>query len=90
MFVCLCLFVLVCLCSCSLVFILPLVPFQAGYDVFNALDLMDNKTFLEDLKFGIGDGNLHYYLFNWKCPELKPEQVCDLLFDRFANLVTNY
>lgn len=53
--------------------------FQAGYDVFNALDLMDNKTFLEDLKFGIGDGNLHYYLFNWKCPELKPDQVRDLL-----------
>lgn len=36
---------------------------------------MDNKTFLDDLKFGIGDGNLHYYLFNWKCPDLKPEQA---------------
>ena len=31
--------------------------------------------FLEDLKFGIGDGNLHYYLYNFKCPELTPEQV---------------
>ncbi|XP_023573913.1 glycylpeptide N-tetradecanoyltransferase 1 [Octodon degus] len=29
-----------------------------GFDVFNALDLMENKTFLEKLKFGIGDGNL--------------------------------
>ncbi|EEC06084.1 N-myristoyl transferase, putative [Ixodes scapularis] len=37
-----------------------------GYDVFNALDLMDNKEFLEKLKFGIGDGNLQYYLYNWR------------------------
>ena len=35
------------------------------YDVFNALDLMDNKQFLEELKFGIGDGDLQYYLYNW-------------------------
>ena len=48
---------------------------QAGYDVFNALDLMDNNTILEDLKFGVGDGNLHYYLFNWKCPPLTPQQI---------------
>ena len=48
-------------------------------DVFNALDLMDNKTFLEDLKFGIGDGNLHYYLYNFKCPELTPEQMALVL-----------
>lgn len=44
-------------------------------DVFNALDVMDNSSFLEDLKFGIGDGNLHYYLYNYKCPQLKPQQV---------------
>ncbi|KAK9961096.1 hypothetical protein ABG768_008907 [Culter alburnus] len=46
-----------------------------GFDVFNALDLMDNKTFLEKLKFGIGDGNLQYYLYNWKCPPMDPEKV---------------
>ncbi|CAG0879797.1 unnamed protein product [Cyprideis torosa] len=46
-----------------------------GFDVFNALDLMDNKEFLEHLKFGIGDGNLQYYLYNWRCPEMGPEQV---------------
>lgn len=34
-------------------------------DVFNALDLMLNKEVLEPLKFGIGDGNLHYYLYNY-------------------------
>ena len=29
---------------------------NAGFDVLNALDLMENKTFLEALKFGMGDG----------------------------------
>lgn len=48
---------------------------QKGFDVFNALDLMENKTFLEKLKFGIGDGNLQYYLYNWKCPSMGPEKV---------------
>ncbi|XP_072269522.1 glycylpeptide N-tetradecanoyltransferase 2 [Pyxicephalus adspersus] len=46
-----------------------------GFDVFNALDLMENKTFLEKLKFGIGDGNLQYYLFNWRCPPMESEKV---------------
>ncbi|XP_037076562.1 glycylpeptide N-tetradecanoyltransferase 1-like [Pollicipes pollicipes] len=46
-----------------------------GFDVFNALDLMENKTFLEPLKFGIGDGNLQYYLYNWKCPSMEPKQI---------------
>ena len=52
---------------------------QKGFDVFNALDLMENKTFLEKLKFGIGDGNLQYYLYNWKCPSMGAEKVCPLL-----------
>uniref|UniRef100_H3DLY1 Glycylpeptide N-tetradecanoyltransferase n=1 Tax=Tetraodon nigroviridis TaxID=99883 RepID=H3DLY1_TETNG len=45
-----------------------------GFDVFNALDLMENKVFLEKLKFGIGDGNLQYYLYNWKCPPMEPDK----------------
>lgn len=52
----------------------PAAP-QKGFDVFNALDLMENKTFLEKLKFGIGDGNLQYYLYNWKCPSMGAEKV---------------
>lgn len=36
------------------------------FDVFNALSLMDNGLFLEEQKFGPGDGQLHYYLFNYK------------------------
>lgn len=36
---------------------------------------MDNKEFLEPLKFGVGDGNLQYYLYNWKCPEINSNKV---------------
>ena len=46
-----------------------------GVDVFNALDLMENLSFLENLKFGIGDGFLQYYLYNWQCPDLQPKDV---------------
>lgn len=44
-------------------------------DVFNALDLMENKEIFEDLKFGAGDGHLQYYLYNWKCPEIASEET---------------
>ncbi|VEU22458.1 DEKNAAC103542 [Brettanomyces naardenensis] len=37
-----------------------------GMDVFNALTSQDNVLFLDDLKFGPGDGFLNYYLFNYK------------------------
>lgn len=46
-----------------------------GVDVMNCLDLMDNKDFIEPLKFGPGDGTLHYYLYNWKCPYMASNQV---------------
>lgn len=39
---------------------------RAEFDVFNALSLMDNTLFLEQQKFGPGDGQLHYYLFNYR------------------------
>ncbi|XP_017773407.1 PREDICTED: glycylpeptide N-tetradecanoyltransferase [Nicrophorus vespilloides] len=45
------------------------------FDVFNALDLMDNDQFLDPLKFGIGDGNLQYYLYNWRCPSMAPNRI---------------
>jgi len=48
---------------------------EEGMDVFNALSQMDNGEVMSDLKFGIGDGNLNYYLYNWCCPTLKPEDV---------------
>ncbi|XP_030384430.1 glycylpeptide N-tetradecanoyltransferase-like isoform X2 [Scaptodrosophila lebanonensis] len=52
---------------------------NAKMDVYNALELMDNKEFLTPLKFGIGDGNLHYYMFNWRCPTMKSEDVALIL-----------
>lgn len=30
----------------------------SNHDVFNALDILENAPFLEDLKFGIGDGQV--------------------------------
>ncbi|OAA62250.1 Myristoyl-CoA:protein N-myristoyltransferase [Cordyceps fumosorosea ARSEF 2679] len=36
------------------------------FDVFNALTLMDNALFLDQQKFARGDGQLHYYLFNYR------------------------
>jgi len=48
---------------------------KEGFDVFNALDLLDNETVLKDLKFGVGDGNLHYYLYNWRCHDMPAKQV---------------
>lgn len=44
-------------------------------DVFNALDLMENESFLTKLKFGIGDGTLNYYLYNWGCPEIPSGKI---------------
>lgn len=67
----------------------PHTRLQAGFDVFNCLDIMENSTFLKELKFGyanklssrllttssIGDGNLQYYLYNWKCPDMPPSKL---------------
>ena len=30
-------------------------------------DILKNEEFLKELKFDIGDGNLQYYLYNWRC-----------------------
>jgi len=43
-----------------------IVASEAGFDVFNALTLMDNVSILQDLKFGLGDGFLNFYLYNWR------------------------
>ncbi len=59
---------------------ISLIFLQNNFDVFNALDLMNNTEFLEKLKFGIGDGNLNYYLYNWKCMDMKPAKVISLVF----------
>lgn len=43
---------------------------EASFDVFNVLTLMDNVAFLNDLKFGAGDGMLNFYLYNWRTAPL--------------------
>lgn len=45
---------------------------EKGYDVFNCLDVQENNQFLEELQFGIGDGHLHYYFYNWRVQKLAP------------------
>lgn len=48
---------------------------QNNFDVFNALDIFENEKFLHELKFGIGDGHLQYYIYNWRCPAMRPDQT---------------
>ena len=45
------------------------------FDVFNALDAMENPTVFKDLRFGIGDGNLQFYLYNWGCEQMASGKV---------------
>ncbi|KAF8965241.1 N-myristoyl transferase [Flammula alnicola] len=47
-----------------------IVANQANFDVFNALTLMDNMPILQELKFGMGDGFLNFYLYNWRTSPL--------------------
>lgn len=48
-----------------------------GFDVFNALDVMENEPdALRELRFGIGDGHLQFYVYNWRLnAALQPAQV---------------
>ncbi|XP_028332474.1 glycylpeptide N-tetradecanoyltransferase 2-like [Gouania willdenowi] len=50
-----------------------------GLDVVTALDVMDNNSFLEKVKFSISPIGVHYYLYNWMCPTMKPDKVGLLL-----------
>jgi hypothetical protein len=41
-----------------------------------ASSVPQNGEVLRDLKFGIGDGQLHFYLYNWRLTSpLAPSQV---------------
>lgn len=46
-----------------------------GFDLFQMLNIMDNEAVMEELKFVKGTGNLHYYLFNYRLPSIKPEEI---------------
>ena len=54
---------------------LLIIARDLGFDVFNCLDVMENSSFLEDLNFGIGDGMLHYYLYNWRVKGIIPKDL---------------
>ncbi|KAI8087658.1 acyl-CoA N-acyltransferase [Gilbertella persicaria] len=48
---------------------------KADFDVVNTLDLMDNAKFVEEQKFGNGDGYLNYYMYNWRCPDVPKHKI---------------
>ncbi|KAM7255520.1 hypothetical protein ACFE04_008418 [Oxalis oulophora] len=53
-----------------------IVAKQNDFDVFNALDVMHNESFLKELKFGLGDGKLHYYLYNYRIRQaMQPSEL---------------
>lgn len=65
---------------------LPLIKFalrkaQAlGYHVFNALDVMGTgEEMLKALRFGRGDGQLRYYLYNWRTAPISSSQVAYIM-----------
>ncbi|KAL5039487.1 glycylpeptide N-tetradecanoyltransferase [Batrachochytrium dendrobatidis] len=48
---------------------------KAGFDVFNCLEFMDNHLFLEELKFGKGNGDLNFYLYNYRSRNIDNKKV---------------
>jgi len=54
---------------------LLIIAKQEEFDVFNALDLMENGEVFQNLKFGIGDGRLQYYMYNYRVKGIEPKDV---------------
>ena len=52
-----------------------ILAIKSDFDVYNALDIFQNGTVLKDLKFGIGDGRLQYYIYNWRTAEVSASEV---------------
>ena len=48
---------------------------NAGFDVFNCLDIMNNEEAFDDLLFGKGGGKLKYYFWNFVCPHTEPKDL---------------
>ncbi|KAI3651642.1 hypothetical protein MP228_002945 [Amoeboaphelidium protococcarum] len=47
---------------------------STGIDVFNCLKSMGRDEALENLKFAGGQGNLNFYLYNYKCPQISADK----------------
>jgi len=54
---------------------------EGKFDVFNCLSIMDNAQFVGELKFGVGDGSLNFYMYNYALKEgfMKPNKVATVL-----------
>ncbi|CAJ1011131.1 Myristoyl-CoA:protein N-myristoyltransferase, N-terminal domain [Leishmania naiffi] len=59
----------------QLILDLLIVAHSRGFDVCNMVEILDNRSLIEPLKFGAGDGYLRYYFYNWSYPKIKPSQV---------------
>ena len=44
-------------------------------DVFTCIDIMGNEEHLTDLKFTLGTGRSHYYVYNWQCSTITPKEI---------------
>lgn len=49
---------------------------KKGFDLINALDIMEQGQTLTDYRYIGGTGLLYYYFFNYSVPSLKPNQIC--------------
>jgi len=54
---------------------------QNKFEVFNALSLLDNRHVLDNQKFGLGDGLLHFYLYNYRAGPVSGGLTDDKKFD---------
>lgn len=53
---------------------------EKDFDVFNTLDVMENREYLRELKFNKSEGQLYYYLYNYRLRSpLLPSQLGLLL-----------
>ncbi|OMJ16714.1 Glycylpeptide N-tetradecanoyltransferase [Smittium culicis] len=48
---------------------------RENFDVLNCVNTLDNGMILDQLRFGAGDGKLHYYFYNYVANGLKPSDV---------------
>jgi glycylpeptide N-tetradecanoyltransferase len=46
-----------------------------GFDVFNMVEVLQNRRVAIDLLFKGGSGRLAHYLYNWRIPQQEPTEV---------------
>ena len=48
---------------------------NAGFDVYNTLDVGLKHSTLRDSKFMEGNGHNHCYVYNWSCGDIPPDKI---------------